>query len=152
MKQRDKRVAFMTYFFMVGGLIGLLVSFLRLRHPGDDSWFWFTLSVQTVLFSLFFYVGYLFLNKENRRASELGIFIQVLQIFTFTAWGWSYYFAGGIGLSLTYLLEPGALEFSAGVSEFIWDLVPKRQGKQVGINIFALVILFILLRIRKAYR
>ena len=152
MKNRDRRVGFMTYYFMVGGLIGLLVSFLRLRHLGDDSWFWFTLITQSVLFSLFFYVGYLFLNKENKRASELGIVIQLLQLVTFAAWGWSYYFAGGIGLSFTYGLETQNVELIAGVSEFEWELIPKRAPKQFGINVFALIILTILLRIRKSYR
>ncbi|MDC7998147.1 hypothetical protein [Gilvibacter sediminis] len=152
MKNKDRRVGFMTYYFMVGGLIGLLVSFLRLRHPGDDSWFWFTLITQTVLFSLFFYVGYLFLNKENQRASELGIVIQLLQLVTFAAWGWSYYFAGGIGLAFTYGLETQSVELIAGVSEFELELIPKRTPKQFGLNVFALIILTILLRIRKTYR
>ena len=98
-----------------------------------------------------FYSGYLFLNKSPKKAAGLGIVVHILQLFSFTAAGWSYYFVTGFGLSLDYLFGEGSFGITAGISEFEWLLVPKQSPVEIGFNVWALIILIILDRIRRSY-
>ena len=153
MKNKGRRIAFLTYYLMIAGLVGLLVSFLRLRVPGAGFWFWFTLGLQTLLYMACFYSGYLFLNKDNKRAAEWGIFVHILQLFSFTAWGWSYYFVAGFGATISYVFADTDARFAinAGISEFEWSLVSERLPVEFGVNVIAVLILIILLGVRRKH-
>lgn len=152
MKNKDRRIGFLTYYLMLAGLVGMLVSFIDLRKPESDFWFWFSLCTAGVLFLMCFYSGYLFLNKDPKRAAEWGILVHLLQLFSFTAWGWSYYFAAGLGFTITYYKPDSSFGVIAGISEFEWIIVPKASPEEFGFNLLAFVILIILFRIRKTYK
>lgn len=152
MKNKDRRVAFLTYYLMLAGLVGLLVTFIDLRKPQSDFWYWFSMCTAGVLFLMCFYSGYLFLNKDEKKATEWGIIVHILQLISFTAWGWSYFFVTGLGLTVSYDFAIPGIEFAAGISDFEWSIVPKSTPQEFGFNIFAFIILIILVRIRKSYK
>lgn len=152
MKIRSNSIAFLTYYLMLAGLIGLLVSFLLLRNPEPAFWYWLTLITQGLLFFACFYAGYLFLNKDYKRAIDWSIIVQFLQLVSFSAGGWSYYFVSGVGLFIGYSGATEGLDLSAGISEFEWLIVPRSEAFSLSINIIALIILIILFRLRRSHK
>lgn len=138
--------AFMTYYHMITGLFGLLVTFLLLRKlpiPGDT---WILFTIQSLLFCVVFYCGHAFMNKDYKRGIILAIFINLLQLIPFNVGGIGFEFIGGFGASIKYFLENsnlGTLQFAIAEFSFASDKV---ASQYIGVNFVALFVLIGLFR------
>ncbi|MEP2935337.1 MAG: hypothetical protein ABJM06_06440 [Gilvibacter sp.] len=138
--------AFMTYYHMIAGLLGLMITFLLLRKLPIPSDTWVLFFIQTILFCLVFYCGYAFMNKDYKRGIILSIFINVLQVIPFNIDGIGFEFIGGVSASLKYFFAPssfGAMEFSLpdfNLAEAV------ASSEYFGVNFVALLILIGLFR------
>lgn len=147
-KEFHRWASFMTYFHMIGGLMGLLVTFLLLRTDPLTGHIWLLIALQSVLFSLIFYCGYAFLNKDYKLAIQFSTYMWLLQLVPFDTGNIGYLFFAGLGALVKFGLTDHGITYQFGISKF--ELAdPSFTGDFVGINLIAIFILFGLFRLQK---
>ena len=135
---------FMTYYHMVGGLIGLLITFLLLRKLPISGDTWVLFIIQTILFCFTFYCGYAFMNKDYKRAVRLSLYANILQVIPFAIGGIGYTFVSGLGATLKYsLIEASALKMEFDISSFALGS-GNNADDFIGINFIAILVVFAL--------
>ncbi len=150
-KPYPKLVAFFNYYQMLGGLIGLLVTFILLKNPSSDSAYILRIVTQTLVFLLSFYCGYTFLNKDDKRGIDLSIFCHVLQLFQVKAGGIFYVFASGLGFFVPISGTPDESATLISTSTYNLELSPLDATSFWSINLIAVVMLILLIILKFAY-
>ncbi len=129
---------------MIGGLIGLLITFLLLRKLPISPETWTLFIIQTLLFCFTFYCGYAFMNKDYRRAVNLSLYANLLQIVPFAIGGIGYNFVSGLGATLSYMLqETAATEMAFSISAFSIG-TGNNENDFIGLNFVALLVVIAL--------
>lgn len=150
-KRYPKLIAFFTYYQMLGGLIGLLVTFILLRNPSSDGTYILRMTVQTLFFAFSFYCGYLFLNKDLRRATDLSIVCHILQLLQIQIGGLFYVFASGTGLFIKILGTQPEMGKFWSISYFNLEIISLNAPAFLSLNLVAFVMIILLILLKQSY-
>lgn len=150
-RKYPKLIAFFTYYQMLGGLLGLMITFILLKNPSSDIEYIGEFIAQTVAFCLSFYCGYQFLNKANRAAIDWSIFCHLLQLVQFKIGGFYFLFASGIGFFRTLQGSPTNNTTTLSISKFRLEVAPLDSPDYFSLNLIALLMLILLIILKIAY-
>jgi hypothetical protein len=108
MKKNYNRIKYIGYYQIIGGAIGIIMLLLNTNFS-TNGFYLFVVSLYFVLCSFSVFGGILLLKKKHLIGIKFSIITQLLQILSFTLFGFIYDFAIGLYIMITIELTNDTL-------------------------------------------
>ena len=152
-----KKINFLEYFLIIGGLVGIvlqvdtLISIDLDRHQNIFNII--TLYSPFIFFLFSIYNGLLLTYKKYELGLNLASFSFYLQLVAFTAFGFCYEYNLGIGIGITLeLTNDTFLGLDFNFSQFILALIENSNALVFRFNVFALFMIYYISKITEAIK
>ncbi|WP_294736630.1 hypothetical protein [uncultured Flavobacterium sp.] len=134
MKDLVKKMRFLGYFQAIGSLLGIILVVLNII---DDFITIYTF-VSLFVFCFSFYCGYHLLSEKYESGLKLSLINQLIQILSFSVFGFSYSYVSGLGLNfIVDVTQDVILNLQINITNFKMSFVD--QSTHVSVNLVAII-------------
>lgn len=152
-----KKINFLEYFLIIGGLVGIIIQVDKLISLNLDNYqslfSYITLYLPFVFFLFSIYNGLLLTYKKYELGLKLAYYSFYLQLVAFTAFGFCYEYYLGVGINIALELTNDTI-FGIGFnfSEFILGLVRNVNVFEIRFNVLALFMIYYISKIIRDFK